>query len=144
LYKGLSRAINFGRQCHFKIWLDCHKFKKFPCLIMRMSTKCQKKWKKCQLMSYKMMIGYELWYLRQFYNGTFSIASKNDLDDQNLLLATVSWVILPSFNTYYAGHKILAVTFLTFKKSVNKPLGIVTLLSILVILTINLNCLKLR
>jgi hypothetical protein len=19
----LSRAINFGRQCHFKIWLDC-------------------------------------------------------------------------------------------------------------------------
>jgi hypothetical protein len=28
-------------------------------------------------------------YLRLFYNGTFSIASKNDLDDQNLLLATV-------------------------------------------------------
>jgi hypothetical protein len=24
-----------------------------------------------------------------FYNGAFSIASKNDLDDQNLLLATV-------------------------------------------------------
>jgi hypothetical protein len=42
----LSRAINFGRQCHFKIWLDCHKFKKFPCLIMRMSTKCQKNEKK--------------------------------------------------------------------------------------------------
>jgi hypothetical protein len=38
----LSRAINFGRQCHFKIWLDCHKFKKFPCLIMPTSTKCQK------------------------------------------------------------------------------------------------------
>jgi hypothetical protein len=38
----LSRAINFGRQCHFKIWLDCHKFKKIPCLIMPMSTKCQK------------------------------------------------------------------------------------------------------
>jgi hypothetical protein len=30
------------RQCHFKIWLDCHKFKNFPCLIMPMSTKCQK------------------------------------------------------------------------------------------------------
>jgi hypothetical protein len=30
------------RQCHFKIWLDCHKFQKFPCLIMPMSTKCQK------------------------------------------------------------------------------------------------------
>jgi hypothetical protein len=27
-------------------------------------------------------------YLRLFYNGAFSIASKNDLDDQNLLLAT--------------------------------------------------------
>jgi hypothetical protein len=38
----LSRAINFGRQCHFKIWLDCHKFKKIPCLIMPTSTKCQK------------------------------------------------------------------------------------------------------
>jgi hypothetical protein len=29
-----------------KIWLDCHKFKKFPCLIMPMSTKCQKNEKK--------------------------------------------------------------------------------------------------
>jgi hypothetical protein len=42
----LSRAINFGRQCHFKIWLDCHEFKKFPCLIMPMSTKCEKNEKK--------------------------------------------------------------------------------------------------
>jgi hypothetical protein len=38
----LSRAINFSRQCHFKIWLECHKFKKCPCLIMPTSTKCQK------------------------------------------------------------------------------------------------------
>jgi hypothetical protein len=38
----LSRAKNSGRQCHFKIWLDCHKLKKCPCLIMPMSTKCQK------------------------------------------------------------------------------------------------------
>jgi hypothetical protein len=39
----LSGAINFGRQGHFKIWLDCHNFKKFPCLIMaNKSTKCQK------------------------------------------------------------------------------------------------------
>jgi hypothetical protein len=30
------------RQCHFKIWLDCHKFKKNPCLIMPTSTKWQK------------------------------------------------------------------------------------------------------
>jgi hypothetical protein len=42
----LSQAVNFGPQCHFKIWLDCHKFKKIPCLIMRMSTKCQKNEKK--------------------------------------------------------------------------------------------------
>jgi hypothetical protein len=42
----LSRAIHFGRQCHFKIWLDCHKFKIFPCLIMLMSTNCQKNEKK--------------------------------------------------------------------------------------------------
>jgi hypothetical protein len=27
---------------HFKIWLDCHKFKKIPCLIMPTSTSCQK------------------------------------------------------------------------------------------------------
>jgi hypothetical protein len=27
--------------------------------------------------------------IRLFYNGAFSTASKNDLDDQNLLLATV-------------------------------------------------------
>jgi hypothetical protein len=30
-----------------------------------------------------------LLYLRPFYNGAFFIASKNDLDDQNLLLAIV-------------------------------------------------------
>jgi hypothetical protein len=32
---------------------------------------------------------YRLCYLRLFYNGAFSIASKNDLADQNLLLPTV-------------------------------------------------------
>jgi hypothetical protein len=42
----LSRAKNSARQCHFKIWLDCHKLKKFPCLITPMSTKCQKMRKK--------------------------------------------------------------------------------------------------
>jgi hypothetical protein len=42
----LSRAKNSGRQCHFKIWLDCHKLKNFPCLITPMSTKCQKNEKK--------------------------------------------------------------------------------------------------
>jgi hypothetical protein len=39
----LSRAKNSGSQCHFKIWLDCHKLKNVPCLIMPMSPKCQKK-----------------------------------------------------------------------------------------------------
>jgi hypothetical protein len=42
--------------------------------------------KKLQLMSY-LMIGYD--DIRLFYNGAISIASKNGLDDQNLLLATV-------------------------------------------------------
>jgi hypothetical protein len=37
-----------------------------------------------------MMLGYDIYDCRLFYNGAFSIASKNDLDDQNLLLATVS------------------------------------------------------
>jgi hypothetical protein len=37
----LPRAKNSGRQGHFKVWLDCHKLKKNPCLIMPMSTKCQ-------------------------------------------------------------------------------------------------------
>jgi hypothetical protein len=26
----LSRAKNSGRQCHFKVWLDGHTFKKIP------------------------------------------------------------------------------------------------------------------
>jgi hypothetical protein len=41
-WKVMSRAKNSGRQCHFKIWLDCHKLKKCSWLIMPMSTKCQK------------------------------------------------------------------------------------------------------
>jgi hypothetical protein len=57
----LSGAINFGSQGHFKIWLDCHNFKKFPCLIMaNKSTKCQKIEKK-MTMSYNMMIGYDIY-----------------------------------------------------------------------------------
>jgi hypothetical protein len=39
-------------------------------------------------MPYNMMIGYDICDF--FCNGALSIASKNDLDDQNLLLATVS------------------------------------------------------
>jgi hypothetical protein len=37
-----SEQKNSGRKCHFKIWLDCHKLKNFPCLIRPTSTKCQK------------------------------------------------------------------------------------------------------
>jgi hypothetical protein len=55
---------------------------------MPMSTKCQKNEKKMTINV--MQHDDSLWYLRLFYNGAFSIASKNDLDDQNLLLATVS------------------------------------------------------
>jgi hypothetical protein len=39
-------------------------------------------------------------YLRLFYNGAFSIASKNDLDDQNLLLATVQDVEVRMFSIF--------------------------------------------
>jgi hypothetical protein len=54
---------------------------------MSTSTKCQKIEKKITIN----VIQHDdrLWYLRLFYNGAFSTASKNDLDDQNLLLATV-------------------------------------------------------
>jgi hypothetical protein len=59
-------------------------------MIMLMSTNCKKiRKKKKQLMAYNIMIGYELTIFTTFYNGAFSIASKNDLEDQNLLLATV-------------------------------------------------------
>jgi hypothetical protein len=38
-----------------------------------------------------------LWHLWLFYNGAFSIASKNDLDDQNLLLATKNYLTVCQF-----------------------------------------------
>jgi hypothetical protein len=38
----------FWSSMSFQIWLDCHKFKNFPCLIMPMSTQCQKNEKKIQ------------------------------------------------------------------------------------------------
>jgi hypothetical protein len=58
----LLRAKNSNRQCHFKIWLDCHKLKKFPCLIryVHVNKMSKKLINQCQLMSYKMMIGYVL------------------------------------------------------------------------------------
>jgi hypothetical protein len=54
---------------------------------MPMSTKCQTNENKMTIN----VIQHDdrLLHLRLFYNGAFSIASKNDLDDQNLLLATV-------------------------------------------------------
>jgi hypothetical protein len=52
---------------------------------MPMSTKCQKNEKKMTVN----VIQHDKRYVRLFCNGAFSIASKNDLDDQNLLLATV-------------------------------------------------------
>jgi hypothetical protein len=45
--------------------------------------------------------------LRLFYNGAFSIASKNDLDDQNLLLATVhTWKKKQFKNRVFYGANI--------------------------------------
>jgi hypothetical protein len=57
-----KRRVPFAVQCKYtkctycreqkilvvnvKIWLNCHKLKNVPCLIMPMSTKCQKKEKK--------------------------------------------------------------------------------------------------
>jgi hypothetical protein len=54
---------------------------------MAMSTKCQKNEKKMTIN----VIPHDdrLRYLRLFYNGPLSIALKDDLDHQNLLLATV-------------------------------------------------------
>jgi hypothetical protein len=85
---------NSNRQCHFKIWLDCHKLKKNPCLIryVHVNKMSKKLINQCQLMSYNMRIGYELWYLGQFYNGAFSISSTHDFDDQFFLLTTVQSV----------------------------------------------------
>jgi hypothetical protein len=42
-----------------------------------------------------MMIGYDI------YDGAFSIASKNDLDDQNLLLATAHRTIMKKMDFMY-------------------------------------------
>jgi hypothetical protein len=54
---------------------------------MPMSTKCKKNENKMTIN----VIQHDgrLRHLRLFYNGAFSIVLKNDLDDQNLLLATV-------------------------------------------------------
>jgi hypothetical protein len=57
----LSRAINFGRQCHFKIWLDCHNLKNFPACLRACQQSAKKKRKKLQLMSYNVMIGYDIY-----------------------------------------------------------------------------------
>jgi hypothetical protein len=69
-----------------KIWLDCQNLKNFLAWL----CPCQQSVKKMTIN----VIQHDdrLWYLRLFYNGAFSIASKNDLDDQNLLLATVQWM----------------------------------------------------
>jgi hypothetical protein len=33
----LSRAKHYGRQCHLKIWLNCHKLKHFPAHVNKVS-----------------------------------------------------------------------------------------------------------
>jgi hypothetical protein len=59
----------------------------------------------CQKIEKKMTINViqhddRLWYLRLFYNGAFLIVSKNDLDDQNLLLATVPIILFVTIEIY--------------------------------------------
>jgi hypothetical protein len=66
--------------------------KKIPCLILPMSTKCQRNEKKITINDELMSYNIWLWYLRPFYNGAFSIVSKDDFDDQFFLRATVSTV----------------------------------------------------
>jgi hypothetical protein len=56
---------------------------------MPTSTKFPKNEKKITIN----VIQHDKKYVRLFYNGAFSIASKNDLDDQNLLLVTVLLVL---------------------------------------------------
>jgi hypothetical protein len=54
---------------------------------MPMSTKCQKM--TINVIQHDDRLFIIFIFIRIFYNGASSIASKNDLDDQNLLLATV-------------------------------------------------------
>jgi hypothetical protein len=107
--KLLSRAKNSGRQCHFKIWLNCHKFKKCPCLIMPISTKCQKIRKKWQLMSYNMMIGYDIY--DRFTMEHILLCQSMILRTSFFLLATVSRSLLHSYTAVQKnrGHLFFAV-----------------------------------
>jgi hypothetical protein len=60
-------------------------------------------------------------YLRLFYNGSFSIASKNDLDDKNLLLAITFQICLSTLSNLttfrlrldYSGTKIIQFFIVT-------------------------------
>jgi hypothetical protein len=66
----LSRAKNSGRQCYFKIWLDCHKFKK----------KSVPNYAHVKKMSKKLITSCQLTTAN--HNGAFSIVSNHDFDDQ--------------------------------------------------------------
>jgi hypothetical protein len=72
----LPRTKNSGRQCHFKIWLDCHKSKMFLAWL----CPCQKNEK--QMTINVIQHDDRLWYWRPFYNGAFSIVWKQDFDNQ--------------------------------------------------------------
>jgi hypothetical protein len=64
---------------------------------MPTSTKYQKMRKKLELLSCNMMIGYEIYDRFTMEHFTY-IASKNDIDDQSLLLATVHLDSVPREN----------------------------------------------
>jgi hypothetical protein len=62
-------------------------------------------------------------YLRLFYNGAFSIASKNNLEDQNLLLATVPSLAKKtsySQNFSIVNQNLQCQTLLSVSKSIRK------------------------
>jgi hypothetical protein len=83
---------------------------------MPTSTKCQKIEKK---MTINVIHHDDRLYLGLFYNAAFSIASKNDLDDQNLLLATVQWPAIKTSHHFSLSSKskcvINPLMTLTFK-----------------------------
>jgi hypothetical protein len=66
-------------------------------------------------------------YLRSFYNGAFSIASKHDFDDQFFLLATVLFFYL--FNSIYFSLHVTVCRYLKSSKINQRPEVSVSLVS---------------
>jgi hypothetical protein len=97
----------FWSSMSFQNLVRVSQIKKIHCLIM---TKCQKNDKKTTINVIK--IDDRLWYLRPFYNGAFSSASKHDFDDQFFfLLATVHFVYHKCVLFNWINHFVTLVSF---------------------------------